>query len=593
MARNLRPLTGGVPVGYIPGMASLQAYTSGRQKYWRIVESRRVNGKPRPIPVLYLGRADNLLARLREAPELKVASRSHGAVAALWSIASELGVASIIDRHLRASGRRASRKGATSESVGEPPHMTDGLTVGQSLALVAIGRACRATSKRGFAKWANETTLGELAGADTDRLDSQHFWEQMDQLPVANIANIERDILLEVTKQYPITLRTLLYDGTNFFTFIASTNERASLPERGHNKQKRNDLRQVSVAMLCTQEAGIPVWHQTYAGALPDASEFEQALPLIKQRVEELQGKVKDVTIVFDKGNVSRANQSRVDDSKLHYVTGLTVASQKKLVATANRHMTSVQVDDDENVMAYRTRRKIWGKSRTAVVMISERLKQGQIQGILQHAATAQEWLSNLSDTLKRGRQRRSRKELEVAIQNRLKGRQHLRDVIEYKLSGEDPKLELTYTFNQDALDRLASETLGRLVLITDRHQWTTAEIIGSYRSQAVVAALFEPLKDHVHVALRPQFHWTDQKIQIHVFTCTLAHLLECLLFMKAQSTTLPYRSQEALLDALAGVRRATVIQSTGARRKPRVTRQLEEVDSTLAPHLAHLGIAS
>ena len=40
--------------------------------------------------------------------------------------------------------------------------MYDGLTVGHSLTLVAIGRACYAASKRAFAERAKTTTLGQL-----------------------------------------------------------------------------------------------------------------------------------------------------------------------------------------------------------------------------------------------------------------------------------------------------------------------------------------------------------------------------------------------------------------------------------------------
>ena len=39
----------------------------------------------------------------------------------------------------------------------------------------------------------------------------------------------------------------IIHDGTNFFAYINTRNP-ASLPARGHNKQKRIDLRQVSLA---------------------------------------------------------------------------------------------------------------------------------------------------------------------------------------------------------------------------------------------------------------------------------------------------------------------------------------------------------
>ena len=42
-------------------MPSLLPVSIKGKKYWRIVESRRVNGKPRPIPICYLGTVANIL----------------------------------------------------------------------------------------------------------------------------------------------------------------------------------------------------------------------------------------------------------------------------------------------------------------------------------------------------------------------------------------------------------------------------------------------------------------------------------------------------------------------------------------------------
>src|ERR1035438_9435650 len=40
-----------------------------------------------------------------------------------------------------------------------------------------------------------------------------------------------------------VTRRLLAYDTTNFYTYIASNNQRNSLAQRGHNKQGRHNLR--------------------------------------------------------------------------------------------------------------------------------------------------------------------------------------------------------------------------------------------------------------------------------------------------------------------------------------------------------------
>jgi transposase len=572
-------------------MASLQARRVRGHTYWHIVESRRVNGKPRPIPIAYLGKADDLLRRLQASDTLQLRSQAHGAVAALWEQARQLDLAAIIDRELLGTGRRRSGTGLAAATPWEPPVKNDGLTVGQSLTLACIGRACHATSKRGFAGWAATTTLGELAGCDPGRLTSQHFWDQMDQLPVESIARIERAVTQQLLSELTLPLDTLLFDATNFFTFIASTNTHCDLPARGHNKQKRDDLRQVGLALLCSRQTGLPLFHQTYGGAMADARCFAEVLPAIHQRLLELHQDVATLTIVFDKGNVSRDNQQRLDRSNLHYVTGLTAASQLALVEKANAQLAPVLLADGETVSAYRERRKIWGVERTVIVLLSERLREGQKRGVLQHAASAQRWLEELAQTLSRGKQKRDRSRLQRDIEVRLHGRQHLGEVLRYELTGQDPALSLTYQFDQPAFDTLVRDKLGRIVLMTDRDDWSTAEIIAAYHGQSKIEAVFAHLKDPLHLALRPQFHWTDQKLHVHVLICLLAYVLAWSVFRRAQRAGAPHASMESLLDALTLVRRVTVARSATRKAPMRITTQLEEIDPPLAPLLSLLGV--
>lgn len=573
-------------------MASLQAVRVKGNTYYRLVACRRINGKPTPVVLAYLGKADDIQKRIEGADEARVRSWSHGAVAALYGVARELRLAEFIDRHLSESGRRRRPSGDPPEPL--PPKMNDGLTVGQSLVLVAIGRACCATSKRAFAEWAKTTTLGQLADVNVDRLTSQHFWDQMDQLPVERIEPIERDLIADVIERFQIPLDTLLFDATNFFTFIASSNDRCEIPARGKQKQKRNDLRQVGVALLCSRQHGIPLWHRTYGGNVADATCFSEALCSLKQRMVDLRHDLDSLTIVYDKGNVSRANQRQVDDAKIHYVSALTVASQRELVAQANPLLAPVEIAEGETVPAYRTKREIWGAERTVVVVCSERLRQGQMAGVMQHVMKAQQWLSEQADTLRRGKQRRNRARIERDVENYLKGRQHLGEVLRFKLAGEDPHLSLTYEFDQSAFDALARETFGRVVLMTDRHDWSTADIIRTYHGQAAVEAVFAHLKDPAHLALRPQHHWTDQKLHVHVFTCVLGFLLANLLHLRARRANAPYASIESLLDALCRVRRAMIVRRSAARtgkRAERITYQLEEIEPDLAPLLPVLGV--
>ncbi|MGC8625919.1 MAG: hypothetical protein ACP5VQ_11760, partial [Phycisphaerae bacterium] len=82
----------------------------------------------------------------------------------------------------------------------------------------------------------------------------------MDSVTESHIQQIEKELSARLVEQFHLSLRTLTYDGTNFFTYIR-TQTPATLPQRGHNKQKRGDLRQVSLGMLVSTDFHIPLFH--------------------------------------------------------------------------------------------------------------------------------------------------------------------------------------------------------------------------------------------------------------------------------------------------------------------------------------------
>ena len=133
---------------------------------------------------------------------------------------------------------------------------------------------------------------------------------------------------------------------------------------------------------------------------------------------------------------------------------------------------------------------------------------------------------------------------------------------------------------------RLTQHYFGLRVLITDRSQWTTAQIVEAYRGQSLVEAAFRDLKDPGMLATRPQFHWTDQKLHVHAFMCVTGYLLVRLLWWRACRDAGFTGSARHLLSALGRIRRCRVVEHTGRAGRPRVREQMEEID----PQLERLG---
>jgi transposase len=309
----------------------------------------------------------------------------------------------------------------------------------------------------------------------------------------------------------------------------------------------------------------------------------------MRQRLVDLGRELQSITLVYDRGNVSRANQQLVDESQISYVASLTATSRHALIEVANRNLEPVLVGD-ERVMTFRTRQMVWGAERTLVVLVSERLREGQFRGVLQHLESAQRWLGKLSATLERGKQRRPREHIERDIAVRLGGRQHLRKVLQVELLGTK-KLTLQYSVDQTALQQLREQWLGRLVLMTNRHDWSTSEIIQAYRGQSDVEAVFAHLKDPTHLALHPQYHWTDQKLHVHVLICLLGYLLARLLHRKAQQDAGYTASLERLLEDLSRIRQVKVARPTGTKGRLRLATQLEKPQPDLQSLAAALKL--
>jgi transposase len=554
-------------VVYTNPMASLQRHRVRGHTYWRIVESKRINGKPRAIPIMHLGTADQLLERLLNAPrgQLRVQSFQHGDVAALKAAADRLGVVDIINEHVGRSRR--------------------GLSVGNTLLLAAINRAVKPRSKMGWAAWARQTSLHRLfPGLKTEKLTSQFFWDQMDCVQLDSLSAIEDDLTRAVVRELDVQLDTLFYDTTNFFTYIASTNLRPKLPQRGASKQKRRDLRLFGLALLVSRDGQIPLCSRVYEGNKADCTLFPDSLGLIRQRLADLSLDIKELTMVYDRGNLSKANQALVDDAPFGYVASLTPAHHRDLMAIPlDRYEPLAGGGPLVGIPAVRMTHEVWGAQRTVVLFISEQLREGQIRGVKQHLTkrlrALADWKARLSSQRSGPRSEESAKKQIDELQRG----QHIGEILHIEYHPErDGSDRLDYWVDEEAFERLSTEVFGKRIIVTNRDDWGT-EILLAYRGQSHVESVFRQYKDDEHLAVRPQYHWTDQKIQVHAFICLLALLLSRVIEREARKLE-RREGLSGLLDLLAEIRLAMVLESSGKKGgRPRANWQLEIADKATA----------
>ena len=528
-------------------MASIQAYQSHGIRYYRIVESYRKEGKPAIRVLAHLGKVDDILRihRQHDQPAVKISSVSAGAVTALHRLAIELDVSARIDRTISLLGH---------SQIG------DGLTVGESLLASMISRACAPSSKRAFSQWAETTHLPELMRFSASDLTSRHFWDQMNAIPLDKLAVIEHELVREVVRIEGLHVKALAYDTTNFHTHIASTNRRATLPQRGHNKQGRNDLRQMGLALVVDQESSLPLAHVLYEGARSDMRTFADFLKPVRKRLRELTRQPEQITLVFDAGASSQQNLKDFE----HYVTAVKPSNHVALLAEAADQLTGVCLSTGATVRAWRTTRVISGKQREAVVIFSLQLQQGQIRGLHQSMARRQRELSELGLSPRMTAEGAKRK------LDKIRGRQYLRSLLCWRVDADSSgTLRISVWSDWMEYQRLVTRYFGLRVLITDRAEWTTARIIEAYRGQSKVESAFCDLKDPHMLSTRPKSHWTDHKLHVHAFLCVTAYLLTTLLHWRASRNAAFEGSSRRLLAELAEIRYSRIMEVTGAKEGP------------------------
>jgi len=263
--------------------------------------------------------------------------------------------------------------------------------------------------------------------------------------------------------------------------------------------------------------------------------------------------------------------------SNAYYVTAIRPSYQQTLLAEAADHLEEITLSTGAVVRAWRTQREIAGQQRDAVVVFSPQLFEGQVRGLHQHLARCGEQLQELG-LAPRGTPEAVRRKLAQIC-----GRQYLRTVVRYEVQSNEQGVTAVRSWSDlEEYRRLHQHYFGLRVLITDRSEWTTAQIVEAYRGQSRVEAAFRDLKDPGMLSTRPQFHWTDQKLQVHAFMCVTAYLLVRLLWWRARRDANFAGGARNLLAQLARIRQCRIVEHTGRAGRPRVRQQIEEVDAEL-----------
>lgn len=281
-----------------------------RREYLQIVESYRINGKPRQQVVATLGRVeellengklDRLIEKLAKFSEIQWVKMNLENAEVSWS--KQWGPA-LIFHHL------------WEEKLGLGPYLrrmldrTERTSPFEEAAFaMVLNRLCRPLSKLGL----NERWLQSVYHPPFAKLSLHHFYHALDFL-AEHKEEIEEFLFRRVRSLFDCELDLVFWDTTSTYFEGSGPGELAGY---GYSRDRRPDRLQLVIGVLMTRE-GIPVAHHVFPGNTSDVSTLKAALGDLRRRFN-----VTRVIIVADKGMVSKELLREISAAGLFYIVGV------------------------------------------------------------------------------------------------------------------------------------------------------------------------------------------------------------------------------------------------------------------------------
>jgi transposase len=521
-------------------------YRIAAQSVWDSKEGRSVArqvvlGTAAPPPVADLGATHT------------VGTRALGDVGALVWVAEQLDLVALIDRACGGLGAKG------------------GPSVGELAVAVAIQRACAPGPKRDLGEFL-DASLPRVSCLPGSAFTGQAFHRVAQQVTELELEQAQVAISKAAVARFELSADVLAFDTTNFDTHIATLTP-GELAQRGHAKSKRKDLRVVGLGVLVSETGHVPLLYRTYCGNGSDQGVLAACLGGLAQLHEALdsgedRSRPAQRTLVRDGGFWSPQLELDLDAAGYYSLISLPLghkAAEEALLMAAQRGEMKPLTGKLSEVRAARMRANVGELDRTLVVVESQELLEGQKRGIAVALRKAKTELRKLESLIDKGRLSRSR--LEDRVKKTL-AREHLSSFVVTTIAGTDKAPTLQWEVNAAKRRDLERTRLGRRVLCTDRHNWSTGRIVHAFRGQWNVEELFRRAKKGGVVPWGPSHQWADGSIRLHTFATVLGLMLVSL----AKIALAPDASARRMLASLADIK-ATLVRTTtgGPGRRPTV----------------------
>jgi transposase len=560
-------------------MAHFHVKKKKGRPYLYVREIARVDGKPKVVSQVYLGSPERVagLAKGSESKPLKIKVEEFGALWVAKKMEEDIELSAIIDSVLPRAPRET------------------GPSIGEYFLYCVWNRMIEAVSKNRLSQWYDRTAIQQIRPIDTSELTSQRYWEKWDRVSEKDLKTITQLFFKKIWELESPDADCLLFDTTNYYTFLASDTP-SDLARRGKSKDGRHHLRQIGLGLLVARHSKLPLYYSVYPGNVHDSKQFEAIMDEMFGIVCGLYKTKERLTVVIDKGMNSEANYAWIDDhARIHFITTYSTYFAQKLATAALDRFEPVDIaqnkklleegNQEDRILAYRTRGEYWGKQRAVVVTYNPATARKQNYNFESKLESIRQELLIMRYKVREKAPHWKKSEVIQERYLRLCERLHVSSEY-YTIEFQHTNDGLSMSFRKDPYRISRKQAMfGKNIIITDNTDWTTREIVEASLDRWQVEDRFRLSKNDDLVGTRPIRHWTDSKIRCHLFTCVAAMTYLRRLELRL-STAGINRTAEDVMDDMQHLHSVLTL-SKGAR-KP--ARRLESPTKTQSEVLKALG---
>jgi transposase len=408
--------------------------------------------------------------------------------------------------------------------------------------ILTINRCVAPCSHYSIPQWVNKTAISEIIGQELKLLNDDKIYYELDKID-QNHECIEDHLFQLTYRKDKKSYDYINYDLSSSY-FVGF---KCDLSNYGKSKDDKPHHKQVILGIL-VNDKGYPFKWDVYPGNMSEVNTLISNVDACTQRF-----KLKNITMVFDRGIVSDDNLTYIDDKKLKYISALDKDQIPKIASIDLSVFNGITVDNFESHLVDHKFKKYDDSllykdlgnidDRRYVLGFNPVLFQEERKNRQQKIAYFENFLSEKNNELKNAKRSRKRLSTQQCILNELKRLKikkyfHNPDLspITIKRENKNGDIRMVDSFNitiKKKADIISSwEQLDGVCVFISNHTeinnnsfcFPAEKIILAYREKTKIEDAFKHIKSFLKI--RPFFVNTDAHVRAVYNISVLAYFI-------------------------------------------------------------------